>query len=180
MKSFLTLLLLLAFTGGYTQHRFNFGIEGQTSYFNDFENRSLLTGLSLVMKFEKVEVEVGYNRTIFNGINFSNYGYTVIGPNFNVLYHFSNLAKKKSHYFLSSNFQWRKYYLDLGTPPVGGNTPIEEVTDAKVIKLTSTNFHVGCGYEIFFSNRISMPISVSAGMVKHKGTATPFGLSHGY
>lgn len=181
MKLYFTIIFLLILNTGYSQKPINFGLEGQFSYFNAFENfANLSRGLNVNMVYSNFELDFGYNQNNVSGFNLRNKYYSVIGPSFGIKYHFVNLTKRKSHFFTCFNFQWRNYFQNNGTPPLGGNTPINQFYDDKLVKMNSKNIHLGLGFEILLTNRISIPISISAGIVKHVGTVTPFGLTRGY
>lgn len=180
MKLFFTIIFLLVLNIGNTQNRFNFGLEGQFSYFNAFENfANFSRGINLILNYSDIEIDFGYNQNNVSDFYLRNKYYSVIGPSFGFKYHLLNLSERKSHFFTYLNFQWRNYFQNNGTPPLGGNTPIETY-DEKLVKTKSTNLHLGIGYEIVITNRVSIPISISAGLVKHVGTATAYGLTRGY
>lgn len=180
MKLFYSITFLLFLNSVSSQNRFNFGIEGQFSCFNAFENFfNFSRGLNLIFNYSNIEIDLGYNQNNVSDFYLKNKGYSVIGPNCGIKYHLVNLTEKKSHFFTYLNFQWRNYFQNNGTPPLGGNTQMETY-DEKLVKMNSTNLHLGIGYEIGLTNRVTIPISISAGLVKHVGTVTDYGLTRGY
>lgn len=181
MKLYLSILLVLIVKIPSAQKNFNLGIEGQFSYFNGFNDfKDLTRGLSLVLDYKKFELNLGYTQHNAGSFSLNNKDFSVIGPNFGLKYHISKAGiSSRSNFFLYSNFQWRNYYEVLGAPPYGIHSNISEY-HLTYRKSKSINYHLGLGYELYLTKRISIPIYVAAGVVRHNGKATPFGITYGY
>lgn len=177
MRFFLLFIAFFPFFSN-AQKKWNLALEGQasaTNYFYDFGG--ITNGANIIFQWYDYEIYLGYNQHNVSKIRFANKGYSVLGPSMGIKYHLRN-EKRKGHFFSDLNFQWRTYFTNNGTPPLGGKS--EPDPYGHLAYFNSYNLHLGLGYEFFIYNRITIPLTISAGTAKHKGTATDFGITLGY
>ena len=181
MKHITSIILVLITVVTFGQREWNIGIEGQTSYLNTMEyNGAITRGGNIFLQFKEFEIYFGFNQKNTSSFSLRNQGYSVIGPSFGAKYHLYN-NRRRGHFYTDLNVQFRKYYHYAGTPALGGNTDFNSWNpDNILLKLKSTNFQLNAGYEAFIIKRISIPVAMGVGFVKHKGNTSNLGTSYGY
>lgn len=172
------ILVILSFKG-FSQNKFDFGIETGLCYLKVFHQGTDFTQETVLdIQFKNYELAIGYSATDF--FRYKWRPYNVKGIIIGTRYHLQN-KNRLSHFVFGVNFQSRRYYNPIGTSPINLRSDVSGYSFNDILyEGHTTNLHFTAGFETIFWQRFAFIARTGIGITHHNLNLTQYGIDEGY